>query len=230
MRHMMFARFPSFATAGRIAALALTLALAAVLAPAPAQASTPAESFVQTNIQKGLEILNNKHASDAQRKQEFRNFLITLTDIRRTALFTLGAARRTAAAEDISAFTDAFRDYAIAIYETRLAAYSSQTLKVTGSTERAPGDFVVTTILVDPSGNSSDKQPIQVDFRVDRSDGKFVVLDASVVGVWLAIEERDQFTSFLAQNGNNVAALTKHLKELTTKLQISPQKGAAKAN
>lgn len=215
-------RFGRALAAGRAAALALLLALTALIAAAPAQAATPAEAFVQTNVEKGLSILGNKKISDAQRKSEFREFLISLTDIRRTALFTLGAARRTAKPGDIDGFVDAFRDYAIAIYQARLSAYSGQSLKVTGSTERAPGDFVVTTLLVDPSGDSSDKQPIQIDFRVDQNNGKFAVLDASVVGVWLAIEERDQFTAFLAQNNDSVPALTRHLKELTTKLQSGP--------
>ena len=218
-------RFGGALAAGRAAALALLLALMALVTIAPARAATPAENFVQTSIDKGLSILGNKKISDTQRKSEFREFLIALTDIRRTALFTLGAARRTANPADIDAFVDAFRDYAIAIYETRLSAYSGQSLKVTGSTERAPGDFVVTTLLVDPSGNTGEKQPIQVDFRVDQDNGKFVVLDASVVGVWLAIEERDQFTAFLVQNNNSVPALTKHLKELTKKLESSPPSG-----
>jgi len=216
--------------AGRAAAMALVLALATLVGAAPARAATPAESFVQTSIEKGLGILGNKKISDTQRKTEFREFLIGLTDIRRTALFTLGAARRSANPTDVDAFVDAFRDYAIAIYETRLSAYSGQSLKVTGSTERAPGDFVVTTLLVDPSGDTAEKQPIQVDFRVDQDNGKFVVLDASVVGVWLAIEERDQFTAFLAQHDNAVPALTKHLKELTKKLESGAPSGQASSH
>jgi len=200
------------------AALVALIVAAAALAGPPARAATPAEHFVQTNIEHGLSILNNKAISDTERRSEFRHFLLGLTDIRRTALFTLGAARRTARPADVNAFVDAFRNYAIAIYQARLSAYSGQQLKVTGSTERAPGDFVVTTLLVDPS-RASDRDPIQVDFRVDSKHGKFVVLDASVVGVWLAIEERDQFTAFLAQNNNSVPKLTHHLRELTTKLE-----------
>lgn len=212
-------RFASLLAAGRMAALMLSLALFANLATAPAQAMPQVETFVQTNIQKGLDILNNRKIGDAQRKQQFRDFLISLTDMRRTALFTLGAARRTAAPAELDDFANAFRDYAIAVYEARLDGYSGQTLKVTGSTERAPNDYVVNTVLADSSGNSPDKQPIQVDFRIDKDGSKFVVLDASVVGVWLAIEERDQFTAFLAQHNDSVPALTAHLKELTARLQ-----------
>lgn len=211
--------FASLLTAGRAGILTLGLALFASIAAAPAQAMAPVESFVQTNIQKGLDILNNRKVSDNQRKQDFRNFLLSLTDMRRTALFTLGAARRTANPAELDKFAAAFRDYAVAVYEARLTNYSGQTLKVTGSTERAPNDYVVTTVLADSSGNSPDKQPIQVDFRIDQDGSKFVVLDASVVGVWLAIEERDQFTAFLAQHDDSVPALTVHLNELTAKLQ-----------
>lgn len=222
--------FASLLAAGRTVTLMLAVALFTSLATAPAQAMAPVETFVQANIQKGLDILNNRKVSDAQRKQDFRNFLLSLTDMRRTALFTLGAARRSASPADLDGFVNAFRDYAIAVYEARLVGYSGQTLKVTGSTERAPGDYVVTTVLADSSGNSSDKQPIQVDFRIDKGDSKFVVLDASVVGVWLAIEERDQFTAFLAQHDDSVPALSAHLKELTAKLQSAGPAGRTKAN
>lgn len=211
---------PLAAPAGtlRLAVLSLVLLLAAAFAAPPARASTPAERFVQSNIEKGLHILNDKSLSEDAKRTDFRDLLLGLADIRRTALFTLGAARRTAHPHDVDGFVDAFKNYAIAVYQSRLSAYSGQTLKVTGSTERAPGDYVVTTLLVDPNG-SSDKQPIQIDFRVDKSHGGFKVLDVSVVGVWLAIEERDQFTAFLAQHNNSVPALTRHLKELTTRLE-----------
>ena len=78
---------------------------------------------------------------------------------------------------------------------------------------------MVTSVLVDPN-NSADKQPIEVDFRVDGTgNNKFVVLDVSVVGVWLAIEERDQFSSFLAQHNDSVPALTKYLRDLAASLE-----------
>ena len=57
---------------------------------APALAATPAEAYVQQNVQKGLTILNNHSISDSQRRSQFRDFLTGLTDIRRIAVFTLG--------------------------------------------------------------------------------------------------------------------------------------------
>lgn len=188
------------------------------LMPAPAAASTPAETFVQENVQRGLGILNNHSIPDSQRRAEFRDFLTSLTDIRRIALFTLGSARRSAAPAELDSFVNAFRDYAVAVYESRLNQYAGQTLRVTGSTERSPGDFIVNTVMVDPSGRTNGQEPIQVDFRVISENGKFVVIDASIVGVWLALEERDQFTAFLQQSNNNIGALVSHLQALTAQL------------
>lgn len=189
---------------------------------APAMAALPpssAESFVQINVDKGLAILSNHRIPDDARRQQFRDFLTNLTDIKRIAMFTLGNARRTATPDQVNSFIDAFRDYAVAVYESRLNQYAGQSLKVTGATERAPGDFIVTTVLVDPLGQAKNQEPIEVDFRVLADKGHMVVIDASVVGVWLAIEERDQFSAFLAQNNDSVPALVDHLKVLTDKLR-----------
>jgi phospholipid transport system substrate-binding protein len=200
---------------------ALVVAMAAFAATEPAMAATPAETFVSQNVQRGLTILNNHSISDTQRRAQFRDFLTSLTDIHRIALFTLGAARRTAAPADIDSFAAAFKEYAVAVYESRLNQYAGQSLRVTGSSDVGPGDSVVTTVLVDPNGKTNGQEPIEVDFRVVQESGKFVVIDASIVGVWLGQEEREQFTSFLQQNNNNLPALTQHLQQLATQLRAS---------
>lgn len=203
--------------------LAACLMLVAVLFTSgnPAVAQTAAaESYVTANVQRGLSILNNHTMPDDQRRAEFRDFLTSLTDIRRIALFALGPARRTATPEQVEAFVNAFRDYAVAVYESRLKAYAGQTLRVIGGSEHGPGDYIVRTTLVDPTGRTEQQgEPIEVDFRVDGSNGRFVVIDASIAGVWLALEERDQFTSFLEENNGNLGALISHLNLLTERLR-----------
>ena len=70
--------------------------------------------------------------------------------MKRIALFTLGQYRRTASPEDLAAFVAAFKNYAMADYQSYFAKYASQTLKVIGSTERTPTDFIV----ADPADRS----------------------------------------------------------------------------
>jgi len=216
----MTASLPIYSGATRARALfaAAFLILGAIAFAFPARAETGAENFVRMNVQRGLTILNNHNLPDAQRRAQFRDFLTSLTDIRRIALFTLGSARRTATPQETEQFVNAFREYAVAVYESRLSAYSGQTLKVTGATERQPGDDIITTVLVDPHATNQG-EPIEVDFRVESDNGHYVVIDASIAGVWLALEERDQFTAFLQENHDSVAALVSHLDGLTRRLR-----------
>jgi len=197
----------------RRAALALMVAVMGFIAMPAASAAAPAEAFVDTNVSKGLAILNNKSLSLDQRKAQFQTFILGLTDMHRIANFTLGVYRRSATPQDQDAFAAAFQNYAIAVYQSYFTKYSGQTLRVTGSQEKSPGDTIVTTQMVDPNDQSG-QQPLEVDFRVLTDNGRFVVIDFSVAGIWLAIEERDQFSSFLGQNGGSIPTLISHLHEL----------------
>jgi phospholipid transport system substrate-binding protein len=193
--------------------LATILSLSAALFASPAFAATPAEDFVQQNIHKGLELLNNKQLSTEQRRTQFESFLLGLTDMKRIADFTLGQYRRTASPQDLAAFESAFQNYAVAVYQSYFNKYAGQSLKVTGSQARSQDDFIVATQLIDPSDKSG-QQPLEVSFRVRTDSGKPVVVDFSVAGIWLALEERDQFTAFLGQNNGNINTLIAHLSDL----------------
>jgi phospholipid transport system substrate-binding protein len=212
---------PPFPAVRLAAVLAIVVtALFCLSERALAQGAPGAEEYVHANVQKGLTILNDKSLPDTQRRLQFRDFLTNLTDIRRIAIFTLGPARRTATPQQVDAFVNAFRNYAVAVYESRLKAYSGQSLRIVGSSEHGPGDYIVRTVLVDPTGRTEQQgEPIEVDFRVDGTPGHYVVIDASIAGVWLALEERDQFTAYLEENNGNLNGLITHLDALTNRLR-----------
>lgn len=195
--------------------LAMFAAPLVLAGPAVAAAPNVAESFVDENIHKGLEILRDKRLSAVQRRDQFEGLLLTLVDVRRIALFTLGQYRRTAPEADVEAFINAFKNYAAAAYQSYFAKYTDQTLKVIGSTQRSPTDFIVQTNLVDPGSN---QPPAEVDFRVRTDTGKPVLVDVAYQGIWLSLEQRDQFVAFLGQNNGDVRTLIAHLSDLAANL------------
>ena len=192
-----------------ILALATGLCAASLL---PAWAATPAEAFIADNIQKGLSILKDPQLSEAARADQFQQLLLSLVNTKRIASFTLGQYVRTASQSDLDEFAAAFQDYSIAVYRSYLARYAGQSLKVTGSSQRAPDDFIVTTVMVDPNDRSG-QRPLEVDFRVRTDSGRPELVDISVLGIWLALSQRDQFVAFLAQNKGDVKALTAHMRQ-----------------
>lgn len=174
-------------------------------------ASNAAEDFVTASIQKGFAILNDSGASPAERRQRFAEFLLGLTDVRRVALFLLGSYAARATPADLDDYVAAYRDYITSVYQSYFSLYAGQSLRVTSSRERAPGDFVVDTQIV--GGNNNAGLPIQ--FRV-RTDGERpLLLDIAVGGVWLALAERDEFLAVLAQNNGDIKSLTSHLRSIT---------------
>ena len=192
-----------------ILALAMGFSAASLL---PAAAATPAEAFIADNIQKGLLILNDRQLSDAARADQFQQLLLSLVNTKRIANFTLGQYVRSASPSDLDEFAAAFQDYSIAVYRSYLGRYAGQSLKVTGSSQRAPDDFIVTTVMVDPNDRSG-QRPLEVDFRVRTDSGRPELVDISVLGIWLALSQRDQFVAFLAQNKGDVKALTAHMRQ-----------------
>jgi phospholipid transport system substrate-binding protein len=195
--------------------LAMFAAPLVLTGPAGAAAPNVAESFVDENIHKGLEILRDKRLSTVQRRDQFEGLLLTLVDVRRIALFTLGQYRRSAPPDDVEAFINAFKNYAAAAYQSYFAKYTDQQLKVIGSTQRSPTDFIVQTNLVDPG---SSQPPAEVDFRVRTDTGKPVLVDVAYQGIWLSLEQRDQFVAFLGQNNGSVRTLIAHLSDLAANL------------
>ncbi len=196
--------------------LVVILTLAAIVVfPAQsafAQAGNPAEAFVQQNVDRGYQILNNSALSGAQRRDQFRDFLLTLTDLHRIGMFTLGQYANGASPADLQAFDKAFTDYAVAVYESRLGKYTGQTLKVTGSVPRAADDVVVNAVVVNPQA-APGQQPIRAAFRVRKTaDGRPIITDLEVEGIWLALSERSDFNGFLQQHGGSVSALADHLR------------------
>lgn len=197
----------------RVAAM---FAFAVFVAASPASAATPAEDLVSNNIHKGLDILNDIALTQDQRRAQFEDFLLSVTDLKRVAVFTLGSYGDKASAADRDAFATAFQRYAVAVYQSYFQRYAGQTLKVTGSRSNGPGDDVVTTAMVDPH-NQGDA-PLEVDFRVRSNTGTPVIVDFSVAGIWLAPAERDQFVAYLGQNGGNIPALVAYMDKLRARI------------
>ena len=212
--------------AAMVAAAAMLISTHAYSAPA----ANPAEAFVQQNVDRGYEILNSTTLTNEQRSSQFRTFMLSLTDARRIGMFTLGPYANQASKEDVEAFIAAFTDYAVAVYESRLGKYKGQTVRVTGSAQRAADDIVVNAEVVDTT--TPNAPPYKAAFRVRKtSDGRPIVTDMQVEGIWLALSQRSDFTGFLQQHGGRVPDLTADLQRQTQMLRNagrSPNSTAAK--
>jgi phospholipid transport system substrate-binding protein len=204
-------------SARKISAVFTTVTLCVIgvlLASGSVRASEESEAFIQRTVDRGYEILNSTTLSDEERSMEFYDFMVSLTDIRRIARFTLGPYVNRASETEVDDFVEAFTDYAVTVYEDRLSRYAGQTMRVTGSNDRAADDSVVSAVVYTPN-NAIDPntQTINVAFRVrEDANGNPIIIDMQVEGVWIAVNQRADFTSYLQQNNGSVPALANSLR------------------
>ncbi|MGE0595074.1 MAG: phospholipid-binding protein MlaC [Hyphomonadaceae bacterium] len=205
------------------AAFLASLTGAAILAAAPAAYAARnenAESYVQESASGALNALRSRSSSGSQ--QTFYRLMSQFADMPRIANFVLGryGAQLRANATLRSEWTRTFQDYAIAVYEDRLDAYSSSTLRVLGSTERVAGRDVVVISEMTPRGQN---RPLRVQWRVMRSGEVWKVVDVSLVfegnEIWLAQQQQRDFLAALDRNGGDIQALMSDIRNQTSSMR-----------
>lgn len=172
-------------------------------------------AYVQNMSDQAYQILNREDFDETQRSEAFRGLVKSSFDFQKIGIFALAKHRRQASRDEVLAFLPVFEDYAINIYQSRLGEYSGERLKVTGSLIRKETAKAREVIVHSQVAFADGSAPWNVNWRVYARNGKYQVVDVQVVGVWMALEQRSQFSSIIVREKGSVAALTKILQKKT---------------
>ena len=180
--------------------------------PAAYAAQSLPEMFVQQNVDKGLIILNNNTLAPRERDSEIRALLLSITDVKRLALFTLGANAPGASNSQRDDFVSAFSGLFAVVFQHDLEHATGEAIVVTGSQIRAPDDVIVNATITGAGSMLSSTVPVKIAFRVRKNaGGADVIVDLQVEGIWMALTQRDEFAAYLGQHGSNINLLTAEL-------------------
>jgi phospholipid transport system substrate-binding protein len=186
------------------------IVLAGALAPAiPAAAAADPAAVVSNLGSRALEVLG-KNAPQSQRVARFRELLREDFDVPEISRFVLGRYWNVATEEQRAEFVKLFEEYIAVAYSTRLAEYTGETLKVTGSRPDA-GGAIVSSQIVRPAGAA----PVKVDWRLIGRNGVYKIFDGSIDGISMAVTQRSEFASVIQHNGGQVQGLITMLREKT---------------
>ncbi len=178
------------------------LAAAGLAAPDPA-------AVISNLGNRALEILG-KNATPAQRVARFHELFREDFDVPGIARFVLGRYWKTATPEQQEEFVKLFEDYIALVYSSQLAAYSGETLKVTGSRPEPEG-AVVASEIIRPTGTP----PVKVEWHLTDRSGTYKINDVAVDGISMAVTQRSEFASVIQRNGGQVQGLITQLREKT---------------
>jgi phospholipid transport system substrate-binding protein len=181
------------------AVIALVIGVAA--ASPPAMAAADPVALINDLGNRALEVLG-KNVAAGQREARFRELFNQDFDVPTIARFVLGRYWRVATPAQRREFVRLFDEYTVLAYSNRLAQYSGETLRVTGSRLDSDGSIVMSEIV-----RTNGAPPAKVDWRLARIDDTYKITDVIVDGISMAVTQRSEFASVIQRHGGQLQGL-----------------------
>ncbi|HEU0200263.1 MAG TPA: ABC transporter substrate-binding protein [Burkholderiaceae bacterium] len=132
----------------------------------------------------------------------------------------VGRGWRQATPEQREQLTKEFRTLLVRTYAGALASAREHEVKLQPFRPQSEKDVVVRTQVVAPRG-----EPIQLDYRLEKTDVGWKIYDVNVLGVWLVENYRNSFAGEINQHG--VDGLIKSLVERNRQPASTEKKAAS---
>ena len=177
------------------------------ISPVMAEKSPEAEAFVMDVSNRVIDILS--YTSTTEKEDAFRTLLNEKANLKRIAAFTLGKYRRQLSPAELQEFQSLFESMITKVYANRLGTYEDQQIILLGS-EKKKKDYLVETELRFKDGSD----PIAIVWRLrQEKDGRITLFDLRVLGIWMALEQRETFLSILKNNNEDFDVLLDNLRQ-----------------
>jgi phospholipid transport system substrate-binding protein len=188
---------------------ALCLVIFGLIAPLrPATAQDPA-AVITSLGNEALKVLG-KNVDPNLRVTRFRQLFEADFNVPGISRFVLGRYWRLATPAQQQEFVRQFTNYVALVYANRLAEYSGESLRVTGSRAAPDGELVSSQII-----RTNGQPPARVDWLLNPVAGSYKISDVIFEGVSMAVTQRSEFASFIQRNGGQVQSLITALRQKT---------------
>ncbi len=184
------------------AAMAIGLSLSAQ-AQAKVDPMADPTTFVQQVADQALSVLKNdpavKSGDIARINQIVDQHILPYVDFQKTTRLSAGKHWRQATPEQRTALSNAFRTTLVRTYSGALTKVDDGTaIKILPIRGDATGNDVVVRSQVTQMTNA---QPIQLDYRLEKTPSGWKIYDLNVENVWLIENYRNQFSQQISQSG-----------------------------
>ena len=175
--------------------------------------SSDPEKFISEIVDEAKVILNSSETQEIKAKK-LTDIALNTVDIKGLAYYTLGKKRKTITPEELKKYEVLFEDYFLKSFTSRLTDYSDPKISVLSAETINEKYTIVRTLLL-----KTDKKPeVKIDWRVYTKDpNNPLIRDLIVEGLSLARTQKEEFSSILSSNDDDINALFKTLKDFTKK-------------
>ena len=135
-------------------------------------------------------------------------------DINGIGMYTLGKYRKSIDEEQKSKYQKLFRSYFLKSFSSRLVDYTNPRINVVSQKKINDKYTIVNSIL-----EATSKRPqVKIDWRIyTKNPDRPLIRDLIVEGLSLARTQKEEFSSILSSNNNNIEVLIEKLEEFSKK-------------
>ena len=167
--------------------------------------------FIQSTVNRASQILS-KDISKDEKMSQLKLIAKETVDIRGIGFYSLGSARKNLNDNQKKTYSDLFENYFLKSFSSRLAEYTNPEIEVKKKNFLNENYTIVHSILV-----GTDERPeVNIDWRVyTKNPDSPLIRDLIIEGLSLARTQKEEFSSILNSNDNDIKSLFEVLEKFS---------------
>ena len=167
--------------------------------------------FVQSTVNRASAVLS-KNLSKEEKMKDLKIIAEETVDIKGIGLFSLGSTRKNINDDNLKKYSILFKSYFLKSFSSRLAEYTNPKIEVQGKEILNKNYTIVKSLLI----ATSERPEVKIDWRIyTKNPNNPLIRDLIIEGLSLARTQKEEFSSILNSNDNDINALFKILEEFS---------------
>jgi len=176
--------------------------------------SSDPKIFINELVNDAIKTLGDKNITKDEKNKKIEIIALKNVDIDALGMYTLGPIRKTLDQNNLEVYKGLFEKYFLKSLTSRLTAYANQKFEVTGADQKSETYTSVNSRIVE----SLSQPEIKINWRVYTKDPiNPLIRDLIVEGLSLAKTQKEEFSSILNSNNNDIKFLFIKLEEFINK-------------
>ena len=167
--------------------------------------------FVQSTVNRASKLLGEE-ISKEEKIEKLKIIAKETVDIRGIGFYTLGKKRKSLNEQEKKRYAELFEKYFLKSFSSRLAEYTNPEIDVQSKEKLNENYTIVNSILK----ATNERPEIKIDWRIyTKKPENPLIRDLIIEGLSLARTQKEEFTSVLNSNNDDIEALFKVLEEFS---------------
>ena len=173
--------------------------------------SVEPDVFVQSTVNRASSILSNDFSKD-EKIQKLKEIAKETVDIKGIGMYTLGPIRKSLSEDQKNKYNELFNQYFLKSFSSRLAEYTNPEIDVFGKEVLNKNYTIVNSLLK----GTSERPEVKIDWRIyTKNPSNPLIRDLIIEGLSLARTQKEEFSSILNSNNQNINSLFESLEKFT---------------